>query len=641
MRTVRELIARAAARTPDAVYAASTETGATLSYRALQAGCRQISRQLDAHGVPRGAVVSLVMPNGLATLQLLLGCLWAGRCVNPVNLLATGEPMRYVLAHSDCTLVFAAPEWAARVRELVAGLPRQVAVVTVAPDHVPAITDAPAAHDPPPPKPDDMALLMYTSGTTGVPKGVMLTQANLAANAQSISTEHGLEAGDRVLAVLPLYHINAFAVTMLAPLVQGGSLAMPPKFSAARFWAQAQATQCTWLNVVPTMISYLLEGEAPPREQTARLRFCRSASAALPPEHLRGFERKFGIGVVETMGLTETVAPSFSNPMEPTQRKLGSVGRASGGEARVVNATTLQPVPDGITGEITVRGPHVMRGYYKNPEATRAAFTPDGWLRTGDLGHRDADGFFFVTGRLKELIIKGGENIAPREIDEALLQHPAVLEAAVVGIADRHYGQEIMACIVRREGVACSEDDLRAFCENRLGRYKTPKEFRFVDELPRGPSGKVQRLKLAALWQTEPMNTPAPDLNAWLRGYIERNGGVAGTIHLRGAGDLELKASVNIPPKVVEIVRTIPKGKGMAGLAWERDQPVHTCNLKDDTTGDVRPGAKAVDANAAVAIPIHAPGGMLRGVVGIAYMGERTLTGSELESLTRQAEALP
>ena len=337
---------------------------------------------------------------------------------------------------------------------------------------------------------------MYTSGTTGVPKGVMLTQANLAANAQAISAEHALVPGDRVLAVLPLYHINAFAVTMLAPLAHGGSLAMPPKFSAGAFWPQALDTGCTWINVVPTMISYLLEGQAPPRERTQGIRFCRSASSALPPEHLRAFEQRFAIGVIETMGLTETVAPAFSNPLDASQRKLGSVGRASGGQARVVDAA-LQPVPDGTTGEIVIQGPHVMRGYYKNDKATAEAFTPDGWLRTGDLGHRDADGFFFVTGRIKELIIKGGENIAPREIDEALLQHPAVLEAAAVGIPDRHYGQEILACIVPREGMACTEADLRAFCLEKLGRYKTPGVFRFVTELPRGPSGKVQRLKLA------------------------------------------------------------------------------------------------------------------------------------------------
>jgi len=298
-----------------------------------------------------------------------------------------------------------------------------------------------------------------------------------------------------VLAVLPLYHINAFAVTMLAPLAHGGSLAMPPRFSAARFWQQAADSGCTWINVVPTMISYLLEGPVPAREQTARLRFCRSASAALPPEHLLAFEQRFGIGIIETMGLTETVAPAFSNPLDPDRRKVGSVGRASGCEARVVDAT-LQPVADGATGEIAIRGPNVMRGYYKDPAATAAAFTPDGWLRTGDLGHRDGDGFFFVTGRIKELIIKGGENIAPREIDEVLLAHPAVLEAAATGLPDRHYGQDILACVVLREGCACTEEALRLFCVERLGAFKTPKVIRFVAELPRGPSGKVQRLKL-------------------------------------------------------------------------------------------------------------------------------------------------
>jgi long-chain acyl-CoA synthetase len=329
----------------------------------------------------------------------------------------------------------------------------------------------------------------------------MLTQANLAENALAISREHRLGATDRVAAVLPLYHINAFAVTMLAPLAHGGSLVMPPKFSAAGFWEMATRHGCTWLNVVPTIISYLLEGEAPARELLPRIRFCRSASAALPPEHHRAFEAKFGIGIVETMGLTETVAPAFSNPIEPQLRKIGSVGRASGCEARVVNAAGA-PLADGTVGEIVIRGPQVTPGYYKNAEATAAAFFPGQWLRTGDLGYRDDDGFFFVTGRIKELIIKGGENIAPREIDEALLRHPAVLDAAAVGIPDRHYGQEIMACVVVRDGQRCSEQELLDFCSRELGRYKTPKMIRFVDDLPRGPSGKVQRLRLADLAPT-------------------------------------------------------------------------------------------------------------------------------------------
>ena len=540
--TVRALVAANAAHCPDAVYALDSEGQRSLSFGQLALSCDQVGALLRAHGSQPGDTVSLVMPNGLMTLQLLLGAMAGGWCVNPVNLLSQPEQMRYVLGHSDCRIVFASPQWEPVVRPMLTGLGRAVTLVVVAPDattlvavgvpdhagagpaasvpaggagiapdvSVPAgdagiapdvsvpAGDAGIAPDPRVPAGDALALLMYTSGTTGVPKGVLLSQANLVANALAISAEHGLTTDDRVLAVLPLYHINAFAVTMLAPLAHGGSLVLPAKFSAARFWAQAIAHRCTWINLVPTMVSYLLEGEAPERAQTAPIRFCRSASAALPPEHLRAFEQKFGIGIIETMGLTETAAPAFSNPLDPAQRKPGAVGRASGCEARVIDAS-LAPVADGHTGEIAIRGPNVMRGYYKNDEATRAAFTTDGWLRTGDLGHRDADGFFFVTGRIKELIIKGGENIAPREIDEALLRHPAVLDAAAVGIPDRHYGQEIMACVVLRSGQVGDEAALRDFCEQLLGRYKTPKLIRFVAELPRGPSGKVQRLKLLDL----------------------------------------------------------------------------------------------------------------------------------------------
>lgn len=495
--TVRDLIDRNAALRPQAIYAVATEGSQQLSYAQLLSSCQNVVGLLNTLGVRPGDTISLVMPNGLQTVALLLGAMYGGRCVNPVNLLSQHEQMRYVLSHSDCKLVFVAPEWEAKVRELVAGLDRSVAVVVVDPDgnRLPGATASPPVTTETPVAVDSLGLLMYTSGTTGVPKGVMLTQANLTANAFAISAEHALGANDRVLAVLPLYHINAFTVTMLAPLAHGGSLAIAPRFSAAQFWSQVDVTGCTWINVVPTIISYLLEGEAPSAAVTKKIRFCRSASAALPPEHLRAFEKKFGIGVIETMGLTETVAPSFSNPLNPALRKLGSVGKASGCEARVLNAN-LNSAPDGTTGEIAIRGPNVMRGYYKNEEATLASFTPDGWLRTGDLGHRDSDGFFFVTGRIKELIIKGGENIAPREIDEVLLQHPSVLEAAAVGIPDRHYGQEIMAFVVLRENLPCSSDQLLAFCTEHLGRYKTPKRVAFVASLPRGPSGKVQRLKL-------------------------------------------------------------------------------------------------------------------------------------------------
>jgi len=508
-RTVRALLEQQARLRPEAVYALAvsadplnaSESPAPIRYAQLERSCRQVATLLRSQGLQPGDTVSLVMPNGLNTLRLLVGAMHGGWCVNPVNLLSSATQMAYVLEHSDCKLVIASPDWAERVRAVLDTLERPIALWVCSPDRGADADDLPSAStDTPAPSPDALALLMYTSGTTGVPKGVMLTQSNLAANALSISAEHALSTSDRVLAVLPLYHINAFAVTMLAPLAQGGSLAMPPKFSVGSFWQQATQAGCTWINVVPTMISYLLEGAAPPADVSG-IRFCRSASAALPPAHLQAFESRFGIGIIETMGLTETVAPVFSNPLQRAQRKLGAVGRASGCEACVIDAA-LQAVPDGITGEIAIRGPQVMRGYYKNEAATVASFTPDGWLRTGDLGHRDADGFFFVTGRIKELIIKGGENIAPREIDEALLRHPAVLDAAAVGIPDPHYGQEIMVCIVLRDGAVADEGALRDFCSTALGRYKTPKVFHFVPDLPRGPSGKVQRLKLVD-WVTQ------------------------------------------------------------------------------------------------------------------------------------------
>jgi acyl-CoA synthetase (AMP-forming)/AMP-acid ligase II len=495
--TVADLVDAQAAERPSASYFISAETGHSLSFGELRDSCRRVAALLAREGLAPGAHVAVVMPNGLATVRLLLGAMAGGFCVVPVNLLSQPAQMQYVLDHSDCRVVFASPDWAPRLRELVAGIARPVRVIEVDPDgrSLPGEREEDAGAPLAPVAPGTLALLMYTSGTTGKPKGVMLTHANLVANARAISAEHGLGPGDRVAAVLPLYHINAFAVTMLAPLAHGGSLAMPARFSSAKFWDLATGSGCTWINVVPTIVSYLLEGESPPREALAGIRFCRSASAALPPEHHRAFERKFGIGIIETMGLTETVAPAFSNPLDPAARKIGSVGRASGCEARVVDERGA-PLPDGTAGEIVIRGPQVTCGYYKNPEATAGAFFPDGWLRTGDIGVRDADGFFFVTGRIKELIIKGGENIAPREIDEVLLRHPAVLDAASVGVPDRHYGQEIVACVVRREGASCSGEDLRAFCLEHLGRYKTPRAFHFLDELPRGPSGKVQRLKL-------------------------------------------------------------------------------------------------------------------------------------------------
>ena len=504
-RTVRHCVDHWAEATPDAPYLIAPETGAVMTYAQLQGHCRELARVLLMNGIEPGSKVSLMMHNGYQTARLLLGAMYAGMVVQPINLLAQPSQLRYVLEHSDTRVVFAAHEFVERLREpleaLTAAGTRDVAVFPLNPDQIDLFDDPYIAHMPLPPvaEPDE-ALLMYTSGTTGVPKGVVQTHRAVVSGGWFTSQAHALTPADRVLCALPLYHINGQIVTTVAPLVHGGSVVMPHRFSASNFWSLVAEHQCTWINVVPTIIAYLLNGPDP-RElglDISRVRFCRSASAPLPPEQHLAFERRFGIGVIETMGLTETNAPAFTNPLDPARRKVGSPGQAYGNEARIVDAQG-NALPPGTPGEIMLRGDNVMKGYYKAPDLTREAFDAEGWLHTGDVGYLDEDGFVFVTGRIKELIIKGGENIAPREIDEALLRHPAVLEAAAVGIPDANYGQEIMACVILKPGAQASADDLREFCRGELGPYKTPKLIRLVDDLPKGPSGKVQRLKLAEL----------------------------------------------------------------------------------------------------------------------------------------------
>lgn len=489
--TVGELLARQAVQQGERIYLIAPDSGQMLSFAGLQAAARQLAGFFRERRLPPASHVAWLLPNGPLAVQLLIGTMAAGHVATPLSLLAQGEQLAYVIEHSGCRLLFTVAEHAERVREALLLVEREVELVLldgelpVGANGTAAV--APSQHSP--------ALLMYTSGTTGRPKGVLLTHGNVLAGARLVSEVHQLGPADRVLAVLPMYHINAQIVTALAPLWHGGSLVMPQRFSVGAFWPQAAAFACTWLNLVPTMLAYLLADPAP-ASVPAGLRFCRSASAPLPVQHLQAFEARFGIGIIETMGLTETAAPIFTNPLAAAWRKAGSPGQAFGCEARTVDPATGAVLADGQPGEIQVRGPNVMAGYLQAPEETARAFAADGWLRTGDLGYRDADGFYFITGRLKELIIKGGENIAPREIDEVLLTHPAVLEAAVTGIPDALYGQEILAGIVLRDGSRWDETMLRDFCRQRLGRFKTPRYFVQLDELPKGPSGKVQRLKI-------------------------------------------------------------------------------------------------------------------------------------------------
>lgn len=510
LRTIRDYVDLQAAERPDAVYLIAPETGRSLTFGALQQASRRLAAHLASCASP-GDRVALLMENGYQTCRLFVGTMYAGYCVTPLNLLAQTSQLEYVLEHSDAKIVFVSPDQHERLLQALKKVARDVRVEVVDVDAEEFIEGSEEKTELDPVAEWDDALMMYTSGTTGKPKGVVLTNLSVISGGQFVSEAHALTPQDRVMACLPLYHINAQIVTATAPLVHGGSLVLPHRFGVTAYWSQVEKYGCTWVNMVPTMIAYLVNAaeQKEVTEDLSRVRFCRSASAPLPPSQHRAFEKKFGIGVIETMGLTETAAPCFTNPLDPAQRKIGSPGRAFGNEAMIIGPDGKQ-LAAGEVGEIMISGANVMKCYYKSPEQTAAAFSKNGWLHTGDLGYLDADGFVFVTGRIKELIIKGGENIAPREIDEALLKHPAVLDAAAVGIEDPNYGQEIMACVVLKEGATCTVEELRAFAEQELGRYKTPKIFHFLADLPRGPSGKVQRLKLLDVVPQAKSETHAP-----------------------------------------------------------------------------------------------------------------------------------
>jgi long-chain acyl-CoA synthetase len=501
MDTLREVIDHHADARPEAPFLFAPEPGISMSYGDLRDACRLVSDFLQARGVAPGGVVSFMLPNGVSAATIFLGAMYAGYVISPLSLLAQDAHLAYTLTHSDTRLVFAAPEFVERIQGLLVRTGATVDVRATDPD-APALDGGMATVELARIGRRSPAMLIYTSGTTGLPKGALLSHGNIVYAGDAVVAAHLLAPADRVLSSLPMYHVNGLCIAMVSPLMAGGSVVLPHRFSVSQWWRLVERYRPTWLNVVPTIISYLLNGPQLTPDQVAAcrgIRFTRSASAPLPADQHRAFESRFGVSIIEAMGLTECASVAFSNPVDPARRKVGSPGLPLGVEARIVagDGTVLD---DGQQGEIELRGENVMLGYYKAPELTAQTLSGDGWLATGDLGRRDKDGFYFITGRLKELIIKGGENVAPREIDDALLKHPAVLEAAAVGVADADYGQEIVACIVLKPGAVCTESELMAHCLRELGSYKRPKILRFVGELPKGPSGKVQRLKLLDLF---------------------------------------------------------------------------------------------------------------------------------------------
>ena len=487
------------------------ETGIRHTWSEFQARVQSMARHLSNMEFPPNVPVAGLLGNGQAALELFLGGMYGGFQILLANPLSGADILAHVLEHSESTTLFVDPQHKELAKQAISQLADKPQLIPLRAENGPDSKSIVPYEklSTPKPCPEDAALLIYTSGTTGRPKGVIHTHESLLHGGWNTVVAHELTPEDNSLCVLPLCHINAQVVSVMGTLVSGSGLVVPNRFQVSKFWSWIVDEKCSWFSVVPTILSYLMNAEKDEKlkSKLGQVRFGRSSSAALPPALHTAFEARFGISIVETMGITETAAPLLSNPLNPELHKLGSSGIAYGNEVRVADADG-KIVSLGEESEVQVLGLNVMQGYLKNPEATKEAFTSDGWYRTGDLGKMDEEGYVFITGRLKELIIKGGENIAPREIDDVLYRHDGVLEAAAFPLPDVDYGQTVAAAIAVRPGEEVPESVLRQLCLDAMGAYRSPSLYFFLDELPKGPSGKIQRLKLTELFTDSESGSP-------------------------------------------------------------------------------------------------------------------------------------
>jgi long-chain acyl-CoA synthetase len=503
IKSLRELLETRAAATPEKVFLFSEADGRRFTYREFDAAVNRTANMLAAHGVGRNDVVSLLQPNSAEYVISYFACFKLGALAGPVNSLLKPEEMAYVVGHSEANLLLYNSRFAEQVEGFRGELKSLRACVVF--DDERAATEGragePEAWGATRLEAEDDAIIIYTSGTTGRPKGCLLTHGNLLANARQITEWLGFKEDDRLLTIMPLFHMNAVSVTTMSALYAGGSTVVSPRFSASRFWGIVSEYGVTSFGSVATMLSMLLatypEG-VPEGLSAERLRFAMCGSAPVPAEVLRRFEETFNCLVVEGYGLSESTCRSTFNPPD-ARRRPGSCGMSIGNEMRIVDEDDGE-LHDGESGEIVMRGENVFKAYFRNEEATARAFR-GGWFHTGDVGFRDAEGFYYIIDRKSDMIIRGGENIYPREIDELLYKHPAVAEAAAIGVPDELYGEEVAAFVVLKSGRTASADEIIAHCREHLADFKCPKTVRIVASLPKGPTGKVLKRELKMLWQ--------------------------------------------------------------------------------------------------------------------------------------------
>jgi acyl-CoA synthetase (AMP-forming)/AMP-acid ligase II len=463
----------------------------------LRESAAELAGLLRSGGVEAGDRVAIAEPDGPQFLRLLVGVLAAGATAAPLNPAYTEEEFRFYLEDLAPRALLLPAGALPAARAAAAGLGVEVGEVDGGPLRLGGRTVTGLGADVGEPAPDDVALLLHTSGTTSRPKQVPLLHRNLAASARNIASFYGLTHDDVAYCAMPLFHIHGLVASVLASYAAGGRVVVPERFTPRGLLEALAPEDVTWFSAGPTLHTMILERDekSSGRAASPRLRFLRSCSSALSPALMARVEERFGVPLVEAYGMTEASHQMTSNPLPPGTREAGSVGIPSGTEVAIVGADRAF-LAAGERGEVCIRGPGVTPGYLGNPEANAQSFF-DGWFRTGDLGSLDANGYLRLEGRIKEMVIRGGENISPYEVEGALTSHPAVREAACFGLPDEKYGEEV-AAVVALDGEA-DVDELLAHCRERLAAFKAPKTLYIVDAIPKTPTGKLQRQRLPAM----------------------------------------------------------------------------------------------------------------------------------------------
>ena len=470
------------------------EVGIRVSYDALRRQVWDMANTLASLGIRRGDAVALALPNGLPAIVGFLAASIAGTAA-PLNPGYPYEEFLFFLRDTNARILLCPPVGAEFVRSAAADCNIPIHVVEMSEQGEVSLQGAPGGGSAVEPTAEDIGLVLHTSGSTGRPKRVPLRHFNLAVSSANIANTYGLTPDDVSLCIMPLFHVHGLIGSTMATLVSGGTVVVPTKFNALAFWKLVREHKVTWYSGVPTMHQLLLARAHHKPAEAASLRFIRSCSAPLASELIHKIEGLFGVPFVEAYGMTEAAHQMTSNPLPPRHRKAGSVGVGAGLRVRIIDKQG-NDMGNNRRGEVAIMGANVFRGYDNNPEANAKAFS-NSWFRTGDEGWLDSDCYLHLSGRIKDIIIRGGENIAPHEVDEVLLKHPAVSAAVTFGFAHPTLGEEVAAAVVLHEPHGATESVLIKYCHESLADFKCPKKIYLVKSIPTTATGKIRRRAVA------------------------------------------------------------------------------------------------------------------------------------------------